>query len=90
MIKPVNPRHHIIVYMPLRLLMFLIKKKILHQWLTYVIREQTGLRTAPEIVRFLVCHKENTFSGLFPWSYTVEGSDFWLDVDRKWRNSIWK
>lgn len=90
MIKPVNSRHHIIAYMPLRLLMFLIKNKILHQWLTYVIRDQTGIRTAPEIVRFLVYHKVNAFNRLFPWSYTVEGSDFWLDIDRKWRDSIWK
>lgn len=90
MIKPVNSRHHIITYMPLRLLMFLIKNKILHQWLTYVIRDQTGVRTAPEIVRFLVYHKENAFNGLFQRSYTVEGLDFWLDIDRKWRDSIWK
>lgn len=90
MIKLVNPRHHIIAYMPLKLLMFLIKNKILHQWLTYVIRDQTGVRTAPEIVRFLVYHKENVFNGLFQWLYTVEGSDFWLDIDRKWWNNIWK
>lgn len=90
MIKPVNSRHHIITYMPLRLLMFLIKNKILHQWLTYVIRDQTGVRTAPEIVRFLVCHEKNAFSGLFQRYYTVEGLDFWLDIDWKWQNNIWK
>lgn len=88
MIKPVNSRHHIITYMPLTLLMFLIKNKILHQWLTYVTRDQTGVRTAPEIVRFLVCHEENAFSGLFQRYYTVEGLDFWLDIDWKWQNSM--
>lgn len=88
MIKPVNSRHHIVTYMPSKLLMFLIKNKILHQWLTYVIRDQTGVRTAPEIVRFLVCHKENAFNGLFQWSYTVEGLNFWLDINRKWWDSM--
>lgn len=90
MIKPVNPRHHITTYMPLELLMFLIKNKILHQWLTYVIQDQTEVRTAPEIVRFLVYNKVSIFNMLFVWCDTVEGPDFWLDISQKWWNSILK
>lgn len=90
MIKPVNPRHHIITYMPSELLIFLIKNKILHQWLTYVIQDQTGIKTAPEIVRFLVYNKASAFNMLFMWCDTVEGPDFWLDISQKWWNSILK
>lgn len=52
MIKPVNPRHHIVTYMPLKLLLFLIQEKVLNLWLK-LIQEYIKYEkiTAPELIR---------------------------------------
>lgn len=94
MIKPVHARHHLVVYMPLKLLTFLIENKILHKWITYVIRDQTGIRTAPEIIRYLKnpINFKNGISDLFCWLSTKEDIIFWENIDEKWRKHIgaWK
>ena len=87
MLKPIsNDRHYIITYMPLRLIMFLIRNKILHQFVTYVLKDQKGMRTAPEIIKFMSICKKNVFNRLFIWINTNEGIEFWLNIDRKWQN----
>lgn len=73
--------------MPLRLIMFLIRNKILHQFVTYVLKDQKEIRTAPEIIRFISTCKRDVFNRLFIWVNTKEGTDFWLNIDKKWQNS---
>lgn len=87
MLKPIsNDRHYIITYMPLRLIMFLIRNNILHQFVTYVLEHQKRMRTAPEIIKFISTYKKNVFNRLFIWVNTNEGAEFWVNIDRKWQN----
>lgn len=86
MIKPVNPRHHIVTYMPLNLLMFLIKKKVLSQWINNILKQNEGRYTAPEIIRLLKndVYFRNSICILFQWRKTPEGINFWDAIDSEW------
>lgn len=86
MIKPVNPRHHIVTYMPLNLLMFLIKKKVLSQWINNILKQNEGRYTAPEIIRLLKndVYFRNSIRILFQWRKTPEGINFWNAIDSEW------
>lgn len=86
MIKPVNPRHHIVTYMPLDLLMFLIKKKVLSRWIDNILKQNERRYTAPEIVRLLKndVYFRNSIRILFVWYKTPEGIKFWNAIDSEW------
>lgn len=80
-------KNYLVVNMPLKLLSFLIENKILHQFITYVLRDQKEIRTTPEIIRFMSVCEKHIFNRLFVWINTDEGTDFWLNIDKKWQNS---
>ena len=96
MIKPVNPRHHIVTYMPFELLMFLIKKKVLSQWLNNIIKHNKKKYTAPEIIKLLKnkYYFRNNIRIFFIWLETPEGIDFWDEIDNEWLKlqnaKLWK
>ena len=83
-------RNYLVINMPLKLLLFLIENKILHQFITYVLRNQEGIRTAPEIIKFISKQEKSIFSLLFKQTYTNEGFDFWIEIDTKWRKYLLK
>ena len=83
-------RNYLVTNMPLKLLLFLIENKILHQFITYVLRDQKGIRTAPDIIKFISKQEKSIFSLLFTWIYTDEGFDFWIEIYTKWRKYLLK
>ena len=94
MIKPVNPRHHIVTYMPLKLLLFLIQEKALSSWLKliqeYMKNEEI---TAPELIREM--KNPNIFYDIIWICYLFEENEkqtgTLLDIHKKWiRSDLWK
>lgn len=83
-------RSYLVINMPLKLLLFLIENKILHQFITYVLRDQKGIRTAHEIIKFISKQENRIFCCLFEWTYTDEGFNFWIEIDTKWRKYLLK
>ena len=94
MIKPVNPKHHIITYMPLKLLLFLIQEKALSLWLKLIQEYMKDEKiTAPELIRRM---KDQDILYDIIWvCYLIEEDenleDILLDIDKEWVNSdLWK
>lgn len=94
MIKPVNPRHHIVTYMPLKLLLFLIQEKVLNLWLKLIQEYMKDEEiTAPELVRKM--KNLNIFYDIIWICYLIEEnekqSDTLLGIHKKWiRSDLWK
>ena len=94
MIKSVNPRHHIVTYMPLKLLLFLIQEKALNLWLKLIqeyMKEENI--TAPELVRKM--KNKNIFYAIIWICYLIEEdknqANILLDIDNKWiKSNLWK
>lgn len=91
MIKPVNPRHHIVTYMPLKLLIFLIQEKTLSLWLKLIQEYMKYERiTAPELIRKM--KNPNIFYDIIWVCYLIEEdekqADILLDVDNKWVQQV--
>ena len=87
MIKPINPRHYIVTYMPLKLLLFLIQEKILNLWLKLIqeyIKDENI--TAPELIRRM--KNPNIFNDIIWICCLIEEDevqrDILLDADNKW------
>ena len=94
MIKPVNPRHHIVTYMPLKLLLFLIQEKVLNLWLKLIQEYMKDEEiTAPELIRKM--KNPNIFYDIIWICYLIEENekqpDTLLDIHKKWiRSNLWK
>lgn len=94
MIKSVNPRHHIITYMPLKLLLFLIQEKALSLWLKLIQEYMKDEKiTAPELIRRM--KNPNIIDNIIWVCYLIEKDevqrDILLNADNKWVNSdLWK
>lgn len=87
MIKPVNPRHHIITCMPLKLLLFLIQEKVLSLWLKLIQEYMKDEKiTASELIRRM--KNPNIFDDIIWVCYLIEENevqaDILLDADNKW------
>lgn len=94
MLKPVNPRHHIIAYMPLKLLLFLIQEKALSLWLKLIQEYMKDERiTAPELIRRI--KNQDILYDIIWICYLIEEDEeqanILLDIDKEWINSdLWK
>ena len=94
MIKPVNPRHHIVTYMPLKLLIFLIQEKVLNLWLKLIQEYMEDEKiTAPELIREM--KNPNIFYDIIWVCYLIEEdknqAHILLDIDNKWiKSNLWK
>lgn len=91
MIKPVNPRHHIVTYMPLELLLFLIQERVLNLWLKLIQEYMKDEEiTAPELIRKM--KNPNIFYDIIWVCYLIEENeklaDILLDVDNKWVQQV--
>lgn len=91
MIKPVNPRHHIVTYMPLKLLLFLIREKVLDLWLKLIQEYMKDEKiTAPELIREM--KNPNIFYDIIWVCYLIEENEekanILLDIDNKWVQQV--
>ena len=93
MIKPVNPRHHIVTYMPLKLLLFLIQEKVLSLWLKLIQEYMKDEKiTAPELIRRM--KNQNILYDIIWVCFLVEENEKRMNmlrnIDNKWTNSnLW-
>ena len=93
MIKPVNPRHYIITYMPLKLLLFLIQEKVLSLWLKLIQKYMKDEKiTAPELIRRM--KNQNILYDIIWVCFLVEENEKRMNmlrnIDNKWTNSnLW-
>lgn len=93
MIKPVNLRHHIVTYMPLKLLLFLIQEKVLSLWLKLIQEYMKDEKiTASELIRRM--KNQNILYDIIWVCFLVEENEKRMNmlrnIDNKWTNSnLW-
>lgn len=86
-----TPRHILIAEMPHILLSFLIKKKALGPFLTAVteynsMSDDTAIKwTKHHYSERLIA---DVFLITFEWSHTLEGFNFWLEINIEWEG-LW-
>lgn len=89
MSKPVtNYRHYIICNMPMKFLLFLIENNTLNNFVSNVIKFHIQRKRSPiETVKYIFNHGILNYLYLaFLWSCTIEGYDYWNNLERKWYN----
>lgn len=76
-----------------RFIVFLIKEKILHQYIKYLTCEKNSrwrlsynlpTDSIEYIVQTILQNPKSIIRTSFHWEKTIEGHSFWNDINRKW------